>query len=79
MSSALHLLCPRCSGPQTLNAPKATVLRETFAFIFLKKNTANSVEPDQTQRFVASDMGLHCLQVYVLWVTRYQHNLVFHF
>ena len=28
---------------------------------------ANSVDPDQTPRSVASDLGLHCLPMSLLW------------
>ena len=31
---------------------------------------ANSVDPDQTPRSAASDLGLHCLPVPLLWDTR---------
>ena len=33
---------------------------------------ANSVDPDQTSRSVASDQGLHCLLVSLLWDTRHK-------
>ena len=31
---------------------------------------ANSVDPDQTPRSVASDLGLHCLPMSLLWNAR---------
>ena len=31
---------------------------------------ANSVDPDQTPRFAASDLGLHCLSMSLLWGIR---------
>ena len=31
---------------------------------------ANSVDPDQTPRSAASDLGLHCLPMSLLWDTR---------
>ena len=31
------------------------------AFVEISKFNANSVDPDQTPRSVASDLGLHCL------------------
>ena len=31
---------------------------------------ANSVDPDQTPRSVASDLGLHCLPLSFLWNAR---------
>ena len=37
----------------------------SFLFIFLKKLlSANSGEPDQTPRFAASDLVLHCLPMF---------------
>ena len=33
---------------------------------------ANSEDPDQMPRFVASDLGLHCLSVTLLGVSRIQ-------
>ena len=41
--------------------------------MFYKKNhefNANSADPDQTPRSVASDLGLHCLPVSHLWDAR---------
>ena len=32
---------------------------------------ANSVDPDQTPRSLASDLGLHCLPMSHLWDTRH--------
>ena len=32
--------------------------------------SANSVYPDQTPRSAASDLGLHCLQMSLLWDAR---------
>ena len=43
--------------------------------IFLKKMGklyANSEDPDQTLHSVASDLGLHCLQVTLLGISRLQ-------
>ena len=31
---------------------------------------ANNVDPDQMQHYVASDLGLHCLSMILLCVTR---------
>ena len=31
---------------------------------------ANSVEPDQTRRSAASDLGIHCLPMSLLWDAR---------
>ena len=33
---------------------------------------ANSVDPDQTPRSVASDLGLHCLPMSLLWDARHK-------
>ena len=33
---------------------------------------ANSVYPDQTPRSAASDLGLHCLPMSLLWDTRHK-------
>ena len=33
---------------------------------------ANSVDPDQTPRFAASDLELHCLQMSYLWDARHK-------
>ena len=34
---------------------------------------ANSVDPDQMPHFAASDLGLHCLQMCLLWYIRYKY------
>ena len=36
-------------------------------FIEITVFNANSVDPDQTPRSAASDLGLHCLLVFLLW------------
>ena len=38
----------------------------------MAKLFANSGDPDQTQRSAASDLGLHCLPITLLWVSRLQ-------
>ena len=38
----------------------------------MDKLFANSGDPDQTPRFAASDLGLHCLSVTHLGVSRLQ-------
>ena len=54
-------------------------------FIEIPVFNANSVDPDQTPRSVASDLGLHCLPMSLLWdarlkwVTIVQVIHVFHF
>ena len=37
---------------------------------------ANSVAPDQTPRSVASDLGLHCLPMSILWVARHKWVII---
>ena len=41
---------------------------------YLKKIVfnANSVDPDQTPRSAASDLGLHCLPMSLLWDARHK-------
>ena len=34
--------------------------------------SAKSLDPDQTPRSAASDLGLHCLPMSILWDTRYK-------
>ena len=42
-----------------------------FLFYFLWKILlANSVDPDQMPHYVASDLGLHCFPLTVLWVSQ---------
>ena len=45
-----------------------------FIITCLKKTAfnANSVDPDQTPRSAASDLGLHCLPISLLWNTRHK-------
>ena len=33
---------------------------------------ANNVDPDQMPHYVASDLGLHCLPMTILWISRYE-------
>ena len=42
-----------------------------FDFIEIFFLIANSVEPDQTPRSAASDLGLHCLPMAILWDGRH--------
>ena len=42
----------------------------SFFSIFVKILLANNVDPDQTPRYVASDLGLHCLPMTLLRVSR---------
>ena len=39
-------------------------------FIYIPVLNANSVDPDQTPRSAASDLGLHCLPMSHLWDAR---------
>ena len=39
-------------------------------FVEISELNANSGEPDQTSRFAASDLGLHCLPMSRLWDAR---------
>ena len=41
------------------------MLYSFFLYIYFN---ANSVDPDQTPRSTASDLGLHCLPMSLLWV-----------
>ena len=41
-----------------------------LCFVEISEN-ANSVDPDQTPRPAASDLGLHCLPVSLLWQNDY--------
>ena len=36
-------------------------------FVEISALNANSVDPDQTPRYAASDLGLHCLPMSHLW------------
>ena len=36
------------------------------------KGNGNSVDPDQTPHSAASDLGLHCLPMSLLWDTRHK-------
>ena len=38
-------------------------------FVEIPVLNANNVDPDQTLRSAASDLGLHCLLVSLLWLT----------
>ena len=41
-----------------------------FFFLEISELNANSVDPDQTPSSAASDLGLHCLPVSLLWDAR---------
>ena len=36
-------------------------------FVMILELNANSVDPDQTPHFAASDLGLHLLPMFLLW------------
>ena len=42
-------------------------------FIEIPAFSANSVDPDQTPRSAASDLGQHCLPMSILWDARYKY------
>ena len=41
-------------------------------FIEIPVSNANSMDSDQTPRYAASDLGLHCLPVSLLWNARHK-------
>ena len=43
-----------------------------LCFIVIPVFDANSVDPDQTPRHAASDLGLNCLPMFLLWDTRHE-------
>ena len=45
---------------------------EIYTFLQMAKQFANSGDPDQMPRSAASDLGLHCLPVTLLQVSRLQ-------
>ena len=47
-------------------------MRFTYSSKKMAKLFANSGDPDQTPRSAASDLGLHCLPITLLWVSRLQ-------
>ena len=50
---------------------KGVTLIIWFLFYFLTENpVANTADPDQTPHYVASDLGLHCLPLTLLRVSR---------
>ena len=38
---------------------------------YIKKDNTNSIDPNQTLRSFASDLGLHCLPMSLLWRDRH--------
>ena len=47
-------------------------MRFTYSQRKIPKLFANSGDPDQTQHYAASDLGLHCLPITLLRVSRLQ-------
>ena len=45
-------------------------MRFTYSYRKMDKLFANSEDPDQTPRSAASDLGLHCLPITLLRVSR---------
>ena len=43
-----------------------------LSFLEIHVPNANSVDPDQTPRCAASDLGLYCLPMSILWGTRHK-------
>ena len=44
--------------------------RDVKSILLLKILLVNSADPDQMPHHVASDLGLHCLPMALLWVSR---------
>ena len=42
----------------------------TFILFFMEILLANTVDPDQTPHYVVSDLGLHCLPMTFLHISR---------
>ena len=40
--------------------------------LFLMKNPVSTVDLDRTPHYVVSDLGLHCLPMTLLWVSRFE-------
>ena len=41
-----------------------------FSLILMENPVANTVDPDQMPHHVASDLGLYCLPMILVWVSR---------
>ena len=74
-----HLTCTS-SGARTtaardpmLNSQRSEPLDHGDPLLW-KILVANSVDPDQTPHYVASDLGLHCLSMILLRVSRVSEN-----
>ena len=44
-------------------------------FVEIPVLNANSVDPDQTPRYAASDLGLHCFPMSLLWDARLKRGI----
>ena len=63
----------RCSYFSSLDKFISYIIGVWLVFIivmFYRNNNANNVDPDQTPRSAASDLGLHCLLMPLLWDAR---------
>ena len=72
-----HCILDRFSHPIYRKSPISILSTSSHEiYIFLEKKMAklfaNSGNPDQTPRSAASDLGLHCLQITLLGVSRLQ-------
>ena len=63
MDSSISVLW---TGPFVIEGVTGKFLLSKY-FIQIPVFNANIVNPDQTPRSAASDLGLHCLQISFLW------------
>ena len=76
MRSVLTHLCRVDSSTLTLSTGPFPISGVSGQFLLLSCSVelselnANSVDPDQTPRSAASDLGLHCLPLTLLWDAR---------
>ena len=42
----------------------------TFILFLMENPSANNLDPDRMPHFVASDLGLHCIPLTLLWVSQ---------
>ena len=70
MPNGLSYLYPLCQAISNKNDA-----RSVFIIIMFYKNpviNASNADPDQTPHSAASDLGLHCLQMSLLWDARHK-------
>ena len=48
-------------------------------FVEISEHKANSVDPDQMPPSAASDLGLHCLPMFLLWDARLKWGVYYMF